>query len=125
MVIHNQIFEHYRSEQREIKKAVDFLESKGYMVYNKEKKYIMKAVGKYIVITEIVEQQKTDSGILLTSDDSNQLRYKKGLIVIPGTQVDVVKEGDVIYFDKASGHKMMLNDEMVSIIQERDIVVVL
>ncbi len=85
----------------------------------------MKAVGKYIVITEIVEQQKTDSGILLTSDDSNQLRYKKGLIVIPGTQVDVVKKGDVIYFDKASGHKMMLNDEMVSIIQERDIVVVL
>jgi len=85
----------------------------------------MKAVGKYIVITEIIEQQKTDSGILLTSDDSNQLRYKKGLIVIPGTEVDVVKEGDVIYFDKASGHKMMLNDEMVSIIQERDIVVVL
>ena len=40
----------------------------------------MKAVGKYIVITEIKEQHKTDSGILLTSDDSNQLRYKKGLI---------------------------------------------
>ena len=53
----------------------------------------MKAVGKYIVITEIKEQHKTDSGILLTSDDSNQLRYKKGLVVIPGTDVDVVKKG--------------------------------
>jgi co-chaperonin GroES (HSP10) len=71
----------------------------------------MKAVGKYIVITEIKEQHKTDSGILLTSDDSNQLRYKKGLVVIPGTDVDV--------------HKMMLNEEVVTIIFERDIVIVL
>lgn len=85
----------------------------------------MKAVGKYIVITEIKEQHKTDSGILLTSDDSNQLRYKKGLVVIPGTEVDVVKKGDTIYYDKNSGHKMMLNEEVVTIIFERDIVIVL
>jgi co-chaperonin GroES (HSP10) len=85
----------------------------------------MKAVGKYIVITEIKEQHKTDSGILLTSDDSNQLRYKKGLVVIPGTDVDVVKKGDTIYYDKNAGHKMMLNEEVVTIIFERDIVIVL
>jgi len=85
----------------------------------------MKAVGKYIVITEIKEQHKTDSGILLTSDDSNQLRYKKGLVVIPGTDVDVVKEGDTIYYDKNAGHKMMLNEEVVTIIFEKDIVIVL
>jgi|TARA_R110000803_G_C11939091_1_gene316331 co-chaperonin GroES (HSP10) len=85
----------------------------------------MKAVGKYIVITEIIEQQKTESGILLTLDDSNQLRYKKGLIVIPGTDVSVVKKNDTVYYDKNAGHKMMLNDEVVTIITERDIVVVL
>ncbi|QDP56259.1 MAG: hypothetical protein GOVbin3009_26 [Prokaryotic dsDNA virus sp.] len=85
----------------------------------------MKAVGKYIVVTEIEEQQKTESGILLTSEDSNQLRYKKGLILLPGTEVSVVKEGDIIYYDKAAGHKMMLHEDVVSIIQERDIVVVL
>ncbi len=85
----------------------------------------MKAVGKYIVITEIKEQQKTESGILLTSDDSNLLRYKKGLIKIPGTEVSVVKEGDVIYYDKNAGHRMMLEEEVVTIISERDIVVVL
>ncbi len=39
----------------------------------------MKAVGKYIVITEVQSEQKTQSGILLTSDDSNQLRYKKSI----------------------------------------------
>lgn len=85
----------------------------------------MKAVGKYIVLSEIEEKQKTESGILLTSEDSNQLRYKKGLILIPGTDVEVVKEGNIIYYDKNAGHKMMLNEEIVTIISERDIVVVL
>lgn len=85
----------------------------------------MKAVGKYIVLSEIEEKQKTESGILLTSEDSNQLRYKKGLILIPGTDVKVVKEGNIIYYDRNAGHKMMLNEEIVTIISERDIVVVL
>ncbi len=85
----------------------------------------MKAVGKYIVLSELEEKQKTESGILLTSEDSNQLRYKKGLILIPGTDVEVVEEGNVIYYDKNAGHKMMLNNEIVTIISERDIVVVL
>jgi|TARA_R100000482_G_C5067281_1_gene119830 co-chaperonin GroES (HSP10) len=85
----------------------------------------VKAVGKYIVLSELEEKQKTESGILLTSEDSNQLRYKKGLILIPGTDVEVVEEGNVIYYDKNAGHKMMLNNEIVTIISERDIVVVL
>jgi co-chaperonin GroES (HSP10) len=85
----------------------------------------MKAVGKYIVITEIKEQITTGSGILLTSDDSSQMRYKKGLIKIPGTDVLSVNEGDEIYYDKNAGHSMMLNSELVTIIMERDIVIVL
>tara|TARA_R100001460_G_scaffold81971_1_gene122921 strand:- start:7607 stop:7864 length:258 start_codon:yes stop_codon:yes gene_type:complete len=85
----------------------------------------VKAVGKYIVLSEIEEKQKTESGILLTSEDSNQLRYKKGLILIPGTDVEVVKEGNIIYYDRNAGHKMMLNEEIVTIISERDVVVVL
>jgi co-chaperonin GroES (HSP10) len=85
----------------------------------------MKAVGKYIVIKEIKEQQKTESGILLTSDDVNLQRYKKGLVKIPGPEVNVVSEGDLIYYDKNSGHSMMLEEDVVTIISERDIVVVL
>ena len=38
----------------------------------------MKAIGKFILIHEIKEQQITESGILLTADDTNQQRYKKG-----------------------------------------------
>lgn len=85
----------------------------------------MKAIGKYIVITEVKEKIVTGSGILLTSEDSNNFRYKKGLVLIPGTDVDTVNKDDVIYYDRSAGHTMMLNDELVSIITERDIVVVL
>jgi chaperonin GroES len=85
----------------------------------------MKAIGKHIVIEEINEKITTESGILLTSQDSNQLRYKKGRVNIPGTDVKTVKKGDVIYYDKRAGHSMSLNNEMVSIITENDVVVVL
>ncbi len=85
----------------------------------------MKAIGKYIVIEEINEKITTESGILLTSTDSNQLRYKKGTVIIPGTDVKTVKKDDVIYYDKRAGHSMNLNNEMVSIITENDVVVVL
>ena len=85
----------------------------------------MKAIGKYIVINEINEKIKTESGILLTSEDSSQLRYKKGTVLVPGTDVDTVKEGDLIYYDKRAGHSMSLNNEIVSIIRENDVVVVL
>ena len=85
----------------------------------------MKAVGKYIVIKEIKEQHKTESGILLTSDDVSLQRYKKGMVKIPGTDVNVVSQGDFIYYDKNAGHSMVLQNEVVTIISEKDIVVVL
>ena len=37
MAIYNQIFEEFRQEQREIEKAIKFLQSKGYVVSSKEK----------------------------------------------------------------------------------------
>tara|TARA_R110000803_G_scaffold205642_1_gene272467 strand:+ start:437 stop:694 length:258 start_codon:yes stop_codon:yes gene_type:complete len=85
----------------------------------------MKAVGKYIVIEQIKEKITTESGILLTSQDSSQLRYKKGRVLVPGTDVNTVKKDDVIYYDKRAGHSMNLNSQMVSIITENDVVVVL
>lgn len=38
MVIHNQIFEHYRNEQKKIKEAVLLLKEKGYKIYKTEVK---------------------------------------------------------------------------------------
>jgi len=85
----------------------------------------MKPIGKNIIIQTIDEQIKTESGLLLSSEDANQLRYKKGLIVKSGTEVGSIKDGDTIYYDKRSGYSMIINDEQYTIIQEKDVVVVL
>ena len=85
----------------------------------------MKPIGKNIIIQTIDEQIKTESGLLLSSEDANQLRYKKGLIVKSGTEVGSIKQGDTIYYDKRSGYSMIINDEKYTIIQEKDVVVVL
>ncbi len=85
----------------------------------------MKPIGKNIVIKTIEEEIKTSSGLLLSSDDANLLRYKKGLIVKPGLDVKSVNEGDSIYYDKRAGYTMLINDEPYTIISENDVVVVL
>lgn len=85
----------------------------------------MKAVNKYIIIEKILEEMRTESGLLLSGEDSNEFRYNKGVVVNPGTNVDTVKEGDVIYYDKSSGHTMVIQDKKYTIILERDVVVVL
>lgn len=85
----------------------------------------MKAINKYIVITQIKEEYKTKSGLLLSNEDVSSMRYHKAIVVNPGTNVNTVKKDDVIYFDKAAGHTMLINDETFTIIEERDVVVVL
>jgi len=85
----------------------------------------MTPIGKNIVIKTIDEEIKTSSGLLLSAEDASSFRYKKGQVVMPGTDVDVISDGDMIYYDKRSGYTMLINDEPYTIISERDVVVVL
>ena len=84
----------------------------------------MKPIGKYIIIKTIEEEIKTSSGLLLSSEDANQLRYKKGLVIKSGSDVDVILEKDLIYYDKRAGFTLLIKDEPFTIIQEKDVVVV-
>lgn len=85
----------------------------------------MKAIGKNIVIRNIDEEIKTSSGLVLSGEDTNQLRYKRGKVVTPGTEVLSIASGDEIYYDKAQSYTMIIHDEQYTIIQERDVVMVL
>ena len=85
----------------------------------------MKAIGKNIVVKNVDEEVKTASGLVLSGDDTNQLRYKRGIVVEPGTDVLTLQQGDDIYYDKAHGYTMIIHDIQYSIIQERDVVIVL
>jgi len=85
----------------------------------------MKPIGKYILIKKIKEEKKTKSGLLLSSEDVESFRYQKAEVIKPGTEVSVINSGDIIFFDKAAGHSMFLNEDTYTIISERDVVVVL
>ena len=52
-------------------------------------------------------------------------RYSKGKVVEPGTDVDVISKEDVIYYDKRQGYTMLIENKKFTVIQERDVVVVL
>jgi co-chaperonin GroES (HSP10) len=84
----------------------------------------MKPIGKYLVIKDIQENVKTESGLILSGEDTNQLRYKRGMVIAPGTDVDAIQEGDELYYDKAHSFTMLIDDMQYTIIQERDVVVV-
>ena len=68
---------------------------------------------------------KTESGLLLSKTDAFAFRYKKARVIKTGTEVDNIKEKDIIYYDKAQAHEVIINDVPYVVIQERDVVVVL
>jgi co-chaperonin GroES (HSP10) len=85
----------------------------------------MTPIGKYIVVKNIDETIKTESGLLLSGEDANQLRYKRCSVIAPGTDVGVIEQGDELYYDKAHSFTMLIDDVQYTIISERDVVVVL
>lgn len=84
----------------------------------------MKPIGKYIVVVTTEEEIKTESGLILSGEDANQFRYKRGVVVEPGTEVTHISKGDKIYFDKAHSFAMIINEGQYTIIRESDVVVV-
>ena len=84
----------------------------------------MKPIGKNIIIKTIDEEIKTSSGLLLSSEDANQLRYKKGVIIKSGTEVQVLDEGDIIFYDKHAGHGISYKENVYTVIQFSDVVLV-
>jgi len=69
----------------------------------------MKPIGKYIVVKDIQETVTTESGLILSGEDTNQLRYKRASVIAPGTDVSVIDEGDELYYDKAHSFTMLID----------------
>ena len=84
----------------------------------------MRPIGKYILINAVEEEIETSSGLLLSAEESNQLRYKKGLVVEPGSDVTVINKGDTIYYDRRAGYTMMIGSDSYTVITEKDVVLV-
>ena len=85
----------------------------------------MIAIGKNVIIQPIEEEVRTNSGLILTANDVDEFRYKKGKVIKEGTDVQAIKSNDIIYYDKSSGFSLLINNISYTIINERDVVVVL
>ena len=85
----------------------------------------MKPIGKYVIIKPVKEELKTKSGLILTAEDADEFRYKKGEVIKPGTDVSEIKEGQISYYDKSAGFSKLRHNDTFTSITERDIVVVL
>ena len=84
----------------------------------------MKPIGKYIVVAQIDEGVTTESGLVLSGEDVNQFRYRRGVVIEPGTDVSSIVKGDKIYYDKAHSFTMMIGGSQYTILRESDVVVV-
>ena len=85
----------------------------------------MKAIGKYLMVSVIHEQIESSSGLVLSTEDTDDLRYQLAVVKEVGLQVDSIARGDKIYFDKHQGHDIRLEGELYKVILERDIVICL
>jgi len=85
----------------------------------------MRAVGKFIVIEPIKTDSTTAGGLLLTEESREDIRYRKGKVIEPGTDVKVLSKGDLIYYDKGAGFGIDIKDLQYKVIKEQDVVIIL
>tara|TARA_R110002072_G_scaffold206666_1_gene364380 strand:+ start:202 stop:459 length:258 start_codon:yes stop_codon:yes gene_type:complete len=84
----------------------------------------MQAINDYVIVDKTKEGPKKVGGLILTDETDETNRYRKANIISVGNIVEIVKEGDVIYYDGAAGHDIAYNDELYRVIRMRDIVLV-
>ena len=84
----------------------------------------MKAINDYVIVDIIKEGPKKVGGLILTDEVDETNRYKKANIISVGELVQVVKKGDVIYYDAYAGHDLSYKDIMYRVIRAKDIVIV-
>ena len=86
----------------------------------------MKAIGKYVVIEPIKEVDvQTKGGLILAEKQREDIRYRRAKVIEPGSDVSVLKKGDEVYYDKASGFSIEINKEEYKVIKEFDVVIIL
>ena len=86
----------------------------------------MKAVNNFILIDPIKEEIKpTETGLILTEKQNDDIRYRKAKVVSVGSNVKSLNDSDIIYYDRHSGYGVQFEDEYYLVIRESDVVVVL
>jgi co-chaperonin GroES (HSP10) len=83
----------------------------------------MKVLSKFVLIKKHPESRET-SGFMYGVGETRELRYHMADVVHCGDMINGINAGNKILFDKVAGHDVLINDERLTIIQEKDIVCV-
>ena len=84
----------------------------------------MKAVNHYLVIERIKDEPTVVGGLILTDETDEDNRYLKAKVISIGDNVEGIKEGDVIYYDKHAGHGIQHKDKFYGVIKQMDVVLI-
>ena len=83
-----------------------------------------------VVLKQSTPEEKTESGIILTSQTQEKPQQAEVVAVGPGGLVDGkevtmhVKVGDVVIFSKYAGNEVKLDDEEYIIVKQSDILAI-
>ena len=83
----------------------------------------MKAVNYYLVVENIKEPKKVGC-LLVTEEMDEDHRYNKAKVISVGNLIEGIKENDIIYYDKHSGHSMQYKDILYYVIKIGDVVLI-
>ena len=86
----------------------------------------MKAVGNNLVIkTEPIKNKETETGLLLSVQDREDIRYNLATVVSVSNAIDYIKKNDTIYYDRHAGSTVEIDDNEYKVIKIQDVVIVL
>ena len=84
----------------------------------------MKAVNNFVVIDKIKQEEKKTSGLIMTENTNDDVRYLKGKVISVGNLVEGINEKDTVWYDKHAGHGIEFKDKFYFVIKASDIVLV-
>ena len=83
---------------------------------------MIKPLGKRVVIKVAETEETTASGFVLPSSAKSKEQF--GEIIAVGSEVELVKVGDTVFFKNYSGTEVEHEGESVLIIEEKDLLAV-
>jgi co-chaperonin GroES (HSP10) len=84
----------------------------------------MRAVNDYIVVDKIKQRDKKVSGLVLTEDLDTDNSFSRGKVITIGNLVNGIKSGDVVRYNRHTGHGIQWEDKIYYVIKVGDVVIV-
>ena len=85
----------------------------------------MKAVNHYVVVDKVNSTvERKVGGLIISEEDDQENRYFKGKVISVGNLVEVIKEDDVVWYDRHAGHGIEFDNKFYFVIKAGDIVLV-